>query len=321
MSTFRDLLARRRKKETLTVSDFNLREFPEIESLTPEERSVLFDILREVSETGTSELLSNLWKYDYEEIPVDIETFICDPLYLGRSTNEGRAIYPFWLETLKRLYSPDAKYFECILSGAIGIGKTTIANIGISYMLYKLLCLRDPQSYYQLIPGDKIIIAFFNITLELSQGVAFQNLQSMLKESPWFLDRGNITGRTHPIYTPGKNIDFRIGSTSGHGLGQNIFCLFKGTEIITTGGIVPIETVVDKDLWVYSYNPNGDVIISDKCTVKESGFTNEVVEIEFENGFIVKCTPDHQWLLKSEEGLDYYCPAESIRTGDNIVSV
>lgn len=54
----------------------------------------------------------------YESVPVDIETFINDPMYIGSIYGEGR-VYPYWLDKLKKLfpnplYSP---YIEVCLSG------------------------------------------------------------------------------------------------------------------------------------------------------------------------------------------------------------
>lgn len=54
----------------------------------------------------------------YESVPVDIETFINDPNYIGAIYGEGR-VYPYWMEKLRRLfpnplYSP---YIEVCLSG------------------------------------------------------------------------------------------------------------------------------------------------------------------------------------------------------------
>ena len=54
----------------------------------------------------------------YESVPVDIETFIEDPKYIGSIYGEGR-VYPYWRNRLKQiypnpLYSP---YLEVCLSG------------------------------------------------------------------------------------------------------------------------------------------------------------------------------------------------------------
>ncbi len=300
------------------LPDDILKDF-DIESLSSEEKSVLFRVLSEYADEGQSEVLSLLWKQDYDEVPVSIEQFITDDEYLGKSTNKGTALYPFWRDILSEVYKPGAKYFEVIFSGAIGIGKTTIAVIGIAYMLHKLMCLKVPSAYYELTPGSKIIVAFFNITLDLSRGVAFNRLQEMLQSSPWFMKRGNLTGQKHPIYVPNKNIDFRVGSTERHGLGQDIFCLAKGTEIVTDGGVYPIEKLVDKPIKVFSYNDN-KLVVSDECTVKNSGQTTELIELGFENGVTVRCTPDHRWLVR-KGGIESYVFTNNIKVGDDVVSV
>ncbi len=62
----------------------------------------------------------------YEEKPVDIETFINDPVFLGDVFEE--AFYPFWLNFLKELY-PSPFYstqYEVICQLPIGSGKTTV---------------------------------------------------------------------------------------------------------------------------------------------------------------------------------------------------
>ena len=61
--------------------------------LTDEERQIVRQILLDVSNQGKSEKLTELYYEDYEEIPVDLETFLCDEKYLGNYTNKGKDIY------------------------------------------------------------------------------------------------------------------------------------------------------------------------------------------------------------------------------------
>ena len=55
-----------------------------LDDLSPEERQMAFDILKELSSSGTSEKLDELKYSDFAEIPVDINAFIDDDQYLGR---------------------------------------------------------------------------------------------------------------------------------------------------------------------------------------------------------------------------------------------
>ena len=208
--------------EQLDISDLQ-------DALTEEEKDTIRAILSEISDQGSSATLENLWYADYEEIPVDIYTFITDRRYLGESfldSDGNLLIYSFWVEVLKQIFSPTSQIFEVGLSGAIGLGKSTIATIGMAYVLYKLLCLKDPAAYYRLTKGSKVAIAIFNISLDQGFGVGFSKLQAMLKQSEWFLEHGTLTGLKSTTYHPGKDIEILVGSKMEHFLGRDIFAGF-----------------------------------------------------------------------------------------------
>ena len=53
-------------------------------NLDEKEKALALSILKEVSATGKSELLDDLKYADFDEIPVDIDTFLDDDDYLGK---------------------------------------------------------------------------------------------------------------------------------------------------------------------------------------------------------------------------------------------
>lgn len=101
------------------------------------------------------------------------------------------------------------------------LGKSTIADIGLAYILYKLLCLKNPQEYYGLNATATIAVAFFNLTLSQSYGVAYGKMQDMLKMSPWFLEHGDMVGNQNLQYVPGKSIELIVGSRPEHIIGNS----------------------------------------------------------------------------------------------------
>ena len=116
-------------------------------------------------------ILEDLKYSDYEEIPVDIMTFISEERYLGRGlyivdafTGERKCtVFPYWIEKLKEIF-PDnitTRYNTVILTGSIGLGKSFIAVVCQLYLLYRMLCLKDPYTYYGLQPIDKITFSGF----------------------------------------------------------------------------------------------------------------------------------------------------------------
>jgi hypothetical protein len=152
-----------------------------LNSLSPEERKLALEILKQYSQEGYSDILEDLKYSDYEEIPVDIMTFITEEQYLGRGlwitdefTGERKCtVFPYWIEKLKEIF-PDnttTRYNTVILTGSIGLGKSFIAVICQLYLLYRMLCLKDPYTFFGLQPIDKITFSMLNVTLDAAQGV------------------------------------------------------------------------------------------------------------------------------------------------------
>ena len=84
-----------------------------LNNLSPEEREWALEMLKEIAAKGESDLLNELKYGDFDEIPVDIDTFLDDDDYLGKGlwerdpvTGERRCtLFPYWRATLKLGYS------------------------------------------------------------------------------------------------------------------------------------------------------------------------------------------------------------------------
>lgn len=288
----------------------SLPDLSALNSLSPEERALALEILKEYSEDGKSDILEELKYSDYEEIPVDIMTFISDDRYLGRGlylvdefTGERKCtVFPYWIEKLKEIF-PDnltTRYNTIVLTGSIGLGKSFIAIICQLYLLYRMMCLKDPYQYYSMQPIDKITFSMLNVTLEAAQGVGWDKMQNLLQSSEWFMEHGNMNAsRVNPQWMPPKGIELVFGSSNRHVVGRALFCLDGDTVIATTEGDKKLVDLVDKTINVISVNSEGDKIISDACTVKPTLQTDLEYQIELEDGSSISCTPNHRFLLKN----------------------
>ena len=109
-----------------------------LDQLSPEERAAALEILQQYATSGKSDLLDNWQHADWDEIPVDIDTFLDDDKYLGRGiwstdqdTGEKRCtLFPYWRNMLHKLF-PDNQttaYNTLILTGSIGLGKAQPLN-------------------------------------------------------------------------------------------------------------------------------------------------------------------------------------------------
>lgn len=207
--------------------------YKELENLTDEERKAVLKILEEYSQQGESKTYSNIVLADYNEVPVDIITFLHTPKYLGRGliSDDGKhTIFPYWEKVLKDIF-PDplkpARYNTAVFTGAIGLGKSTIAVIAGAYELYRMLCLKNPYNYYGIQEVDKITFAVINITMDAAHGVAWTKLQNLLKSSEWFLQHGTLSKSDPPEWRPPESIELIYGSKPSHIIGRALFWCFQ----------------------------------------------------------------------------------------------
>lgn len=203
----------------------------DLSNLTDKEKEAVLNILKEVSTKGKSETYEDLMYADYKEKPVDIITFIKDPLYLGKAwhLSDGTCkLFPFWERKLKELF-PDniiTNFNTFIESGARGLGKSEVAVTCGLYLMHRLMCLKDPYLYLNLKPTEKVAFAFMNITEELAYDIGVNKFQHTVQSSPWFLERGTLSGRKDLIWNPPNWIDIIVGSQPRHVIGQAIYYAF-----------------------------------------------------------------------------------------------
>jgi hypothetical protein len=137
----------------------------------------------------------------FDEVPVDVKTFVLSPQYLGmpplseyQYTLVECMSQIYRLEDLVRIMGEDEgrdhfkKYTktEIIQQLGKGSGKDHTSTIGVAYVVYKLLCLKDPAMYYGKPPNDSIDIINIAINAEQAKNVFFDNLIKKIDRSPWF---------------------------------------------------------------------------------------------------------------------------------------
>lgn len=287
--------------------------------LTKEEQLAVQEILMDYSKDGSLTKLNDLYEKDFYEIPVSIDTFIESPEYAGWFTENGENVFPYWREKLREIFDESKGLYEIVLGGSIGCGKTTIAVIALAYSLYWLMCLKDPNPYFGLGRGDTIYIVFFNATLTLSKGVGYKKFQSLLQHSPWFMARGKVSGDKYLDYVPNKtdnaSIEFTVGSQPEHALGKAIICLDGKTRIYTEKGTRCLESLAGSSVRVLTKYDDGSIRYTDKpVEIVQTAYVTELYEIELENGYILRCTPEHKFRLKSGE----YVEAQNLTEGMDI---
>ena len=145
--------------------------------------------------------------------PVSINEFIESPEYLNMS---GK-FFPAIQYALNLIEKEDIR--EADLMFGKGSGKTTILQVFMVYEIYKILKLRNPQSYFELIPGTSIACLIVSVSADQAKEVGFKGIKNFLDQCMWF--KGKYEPLSMQIRFP-KNVTLYCGSSSGVGkLGFN----------------------------------------------------------------------------------------------------
>jgi hypothetical protein len=67
-----------------------------------------------------------------------------------------------------------------------GSGKDHTSTIGCAYIVYKLLCLKDPSRYFGKPSNDAIDLINVAVNAEQAKNVFFKGFKSKIENSPWF---------------------------------------------------------------------------------------------------------------------------------------
>ena len=161
---------------------------------------------------------------NFAEIPVDAKTFVEGEAFLGQPPL-SQVQYDI-VEAMSQIYKLEdlidlmgdeegRRYYkkytknEVILQLGKGSGKDFTSTVACSYIVYKLLCLKDPARYFGKPSGDAIDIINVAINAQQAKNVFFKGFKSKIERSPWFA--GKFNAKAESI-----EFDHSITVYSGH---------------------------------------------------------------------------------------------------------
>jgi len=150
-----------------------------------------------------NDLIDMLDGEEFDERPVDLRTFVTDPQFLAlpplseaQYTLIEKSSQIYKEATLKKLFGDEegARMYkqtatEVIAQLGKGSGKDYSSTIAVSYIVYLLLCLKDPATYYGKPPGDAIDILNIAINAQQANNVFFKGFKTRIERSPWFVGK------------------------------------------------------------------------------------------------------------------------------------
>ncbi len=171
-----------------------------------------------------NEFLEALQDDHFNEMPVDARTFVEGEAYLGQPPLSD--IQYDIVEAMSQIYRKEdlinimgeeegTRYYEkytkneIILQLGKGSGKDFTSTVACSYIVYKLLCLKDPAKYFGKPSGDAIDLINVAINAQQAKNVFFKGFKSKIERSPWFVGK---------YYAKADSVEFDKSITvySGH---------------------------------------------------------------------------------------------------------
>ena len=152
------------------------------------------------------EFLEALKDNNFKEMPVNAKTFVEGEDYLGQPPLSD--IQYDIVEAMSQIYKLEdvieilgevegTRYYkkytknEIILQLGKGSGKDFTSTVACAYIVYKLLCLKDPARYFGKPSGDAIDIINVAINAQQAKNVFFKGFKTKIERSPWFAGKYN----------------------------------------------------------------------------------------------------------------------------------
>jgi len=143
---------------------------------------------------------------NFEERPVDAKTFVEGEEFLAQPPLSD--VQYDIVEAMSQIYKLEdlidlmgdtdgRRYYkkytknEVILQLGKGSGKDFTSTVACAYIVYKLLCLKDPARYFGKPSGDAIDIINVAINAQQAKNVFFKGFKTKIERSPWFAGKYN----------------------------------------------------------------------------------------------------------------------------------
>lgn len=115
-----------------------------------------------------------------EEPIVALDEFVGGRRYLGI---RGR-VYPRVMDILEEVNKPHVR--EAYLSLGKGSGKSTICGVLMARWVYELLCHREPQTAFGLLPDSRLTVLNVSTSKDQAKNVIFGSFMARVRGAPWF---------------------------------------------------------------------------------------------------------------------------------------
>lgn len=168
------------------------------------------------------------WEADYKTPPPTLKQFIEDPYYLGSTlmpSEDSEGMFPTWKDILLADFEWNSYIHNLVITGSLGIGKTYIMVTLLLYRLVLCTLLKNPQAFFGLTKGTKIVYNILSVTKQAVSETAFGDARNFMSKSIYFIDECNFDPDSKysnfRVELPGDTF-LTAGSKGWHVLGRNV---------------------------------------------------------------------------------------------------
>lgn len=187
-------------------------------SLSPKEKAYLCEIIREEmlnrSRLGNAEQIRDI---------IPIENWITSTYHLGQDCER---IYPYWRDVIVDIFredrKPEEKINSVILSGSIGTGKSTAAEIITLRKLYELSCYKNINALFHLMSKTSIMFLYFSVNKQQAVHTGYGELRAWIDSSPYFHENFRRRERLNDVLIFPEGLTIAYGSGLNDSIGRSV---------------------------------------------------------------------------------------------------
>lgn len=213
------------------------------------------------------------------------------------------------------------------VGNGIVVHNTFAASVGVCRVLYELSCLHDPYKTLGIATGTNISLVCLSVNEQLATKVAFENIATKIKASPYF--------QTHFPFEPTKK-ELRFPSsiwvaaratTDTSSLGLNVIgglldeCLTAASKVLLGDG----SEVTAGELFarglpfeVTTFDFRTNIPVRASAFIRRST-DQECLELRLDDGLVMQASADHPVAVRREGRLKFIAMS-AIRDGDEVVT-
>jgi hypothetical protein len=220
-------------------------------------------------------------------------------------------VYDYWKQLIYDVFDPkrtkDNRINEIVISGAIGVGKSTVSELILMRRLYELSCYKNINALFELMLKTHITFLYFSINKVQAERTGYGEMMSWLDSSPYFNECFERNKNINSLMVFPENVILAFGSGTQDSIGMSVMGsildeanFFKGNDSNDSNRVGELyASIVNRSnsRFIIKGGENYSLNILVSSSTHESSFTEKRIEQSRGNPHVLVRCPT-QWEVK-----------------------